>query len=289
MKTDFSYLPAHKQRELDCIVATIKEMAPAEMIILFGSYARNDWVEDKYDDEHYRYQSDMDILVIVETKSETAQTNYENEIESQISNNDAIKTPVSVIVHDIEFINRRLRKAQYFFKDITHKDGVLLYDSGKHQLAEPKELLPQERKYLAQEYFDYHFKEADDFKEGVDFYFDKEKLNKAVFLLHQTAERLYTAILLVFTHYKPNTHDLAILRKLTNSLSNDLLDIFPLAGSENIHLFKLLRKAYVDARYKPTYKITKEELQQLIEKVDTLNEIGRRICLQKIDSFIVDE
>ena len=40
------------------------------MIILFGSYARNEWVEEKYDEEHYKYQSDFDILVIVETKSE---------------------------------------------------------------------------------------------------------------------------------------------------------------------------------------------------------------------------
>ena len=68
----------------------------------------------------------------------------------------AIKTPVSVIVHDIDFINRCLNKAQYFFTDIK-KEGILLYNSGKYQLDEPKELSPEERRKLANEDFNYYF------------------------------------------------------------------------------------------------------------------------------------
>jgi len=194
MKIDLSYLPDDKQAELTEVVAIINAIVPAQMIILFGSYARNDWVEEKYDADHYRYQSDFDILVIVETKSEFAQSKFERDIEDRIDQTDSIKTPVSIIVHDIVFINRRLSKAQYFFTDIK-KEGILLYDSGKHQLSEIKELLPAERKKLAQEDFDYYFREADDFKELVDFSMEKQKLNKAAFLLHQVTERLYTAIL----------------------------------------------------------------------------------------------
>jgi len=210
MKIDINYLPETKQDELHRIATIIRDSKMAEMIILFGSYARGDWVEDMYDSEHYRYQSDMDILVIVETKSDSAQSKLELDIETKIDQDEQIKTPVSIIVHDIEFVNRRLRKAQYFFSDIK-KEGVLLFDSKKHSLQEAKELLPEERKKLAQDDFDYYFEKANDFKELVDICLGKGKLNNAAFLLHQTAERLYTAILLVFTHYKPNTHDLAIL------------------------------------------------------------------------------
>jgi len=285
MRTDLSYLPAHKQSEINRIVEIICAIAVVEKIILFGSYARNDWVEDKYDEEHYRYQSDIDILVIVETRSESTQAKLEQEIDHQVDGDDHIATPLSVIVHDLEFVNRRLSRAQYFFTDIK-KEGILLYDSERHQLKEARELLPEERKKLAQAEFDYYFNEADEFKEIVDFCLSKERLNKAAFLLHQTAERLYTAILLVFTRYKPNTHDLAILKKLVNSLNNELLGIFPSDTPENTHLFKLLRKAYVDARYKPSYKISKEELQQLIERVENLRKIGQAICLKKIESFV---
>jgi uncharacterized protein len=44
MKTDLNYLPADKQAELEKVVITITLIVPVEMIILFGSYARNDWV-----------------------------------------------------------------------------------------------------------------------------------------------------------------------------------------------------------------------------------------------------
>ena len=284
MKTDLNYLPADKQIELSNIVSIIKETVPAKMIILFGSYARNDWVEEKYDADYYRYQSDFDILVIVDTKSEFVQSKFERDIEDKVELTDGIKTPVSIIVHDIDFINRRLNKAQYFFTDIK-KEGILLYNSAQYQLSEAKGLLPEERRKLAQEDFDYYFKEADDFKEGFEFYLGKEKLTKAAFLLHQVTERLYTAILLVFSRYKPNTHDLAILRKLTNSVDNRLVKIFPLDNLYNKRLFKLLRKAYVDARYKRSYTITREELLQLAQQVEELKETGKLLCSDKISSF----
>ncbi len=284
MKKDLSYLPADKQSELLNIVDLIKEAVPAEMIILFGSYARNDWVEDKYDEEHYRYQSDFDVLVIVETKSEAMQGKFEREIEDALEKNQVIKTPVSVIAHDIDFVNKRLSKAQYFFADIK-KEGFLLYDSGKFQLKEARELLPAERKKLAEEDFNYWFNNAKEFWIGFQYDFQRGSYNKAAFELHQAVERFYSGILLVFTRYKPNTHDLAILRKLANSVDSRLLHVFPLDDLENKRLFKLLRKAYVDARYKPSYTITAEELQQLLNQVEELKEVGKNICIEKINSY----
>lgn len=284
MKTDLNYLPADKQAELSNIVSLIKEIVPAEMIILFGSYARNNWVEDKYNEEHYRYQSDFDVLVIVETKSEAAQGRFEREVEEKIEKAEDIKTPVSVIVHDIDFVNRRLSKAQYFFTDIK-KEGILLYGSGRFHLKEARELSPAERKKLAEEDFNYWFGNANKFFETSLFNFDKEYYPHAAFELHQATERLYSGILLVFTRYKPNTHDLAILKKLANSVDGRLLHLLPLDNLDNKHLFKLLRKAYVDARYKSSYVITKEELSQLYKQVKELKRIGELICYEKINSF----
>ena len=64
MKQDITHLPERKQQELKTITQIICDIAKPEMVILFGSYARDDWVEDKYDKTHYRYQSDFDILVL---------------------------------------------------------------------------------------------------------------------------------------------------------------------------------------------------------------------------------
>jgi predicted nucleotidyltransferase/HEPN domain-containing protein len=285
MKTGLHDLPQHKEAEILEIISLIREVVPAEMIILFGSYARGDWVEEKYDDEHYRYQSDYDILILVETKSEITQGKFEQDIEEKIEQNDTIKTPVSVIIHDIDFINRRLHKGQYFFADIK-KEGILLYDSGKYELSAPKELKGEERKKLALEDFEYWFTNADEFLINFNTAFERGSYALAAFLLHQVTERLYSGILLVFTRYKPNTHDLIILRKLTNSVDSRLVKAFPFETAESRRLFKLLRKAYVDARYKPTYRITKDELKILSNQVEQLKAIGKLICDEKINSFV---
>jgi HEPN domain-containing protein len=178
-----------------------------------------------------------------------------------------------------------LKKAQYFFTDIK-KEGVVLYDSGNFQLKEARELLPAERKKLAQEDFSYWFHKAEKLMAGFQFYLDTNDYNEAAFLLHQATERLYSGILLVFTRYKPNTHDLNKLRDLTNAQDSRFIRIFPLSTSEEIKLFELLCKSYVDARYKPSYVITKNELDKLMKEVKKLKELAETLCQERIESYV---
>lgn len=42
MKSNLNYLSQNKQAELSILVSAINEITHCEMIILFGSYARND-------------------------------------------------------------------------------------------------------------------------------------------------------------------------------------------------------------------------------------------------------
>ena len=69
MKTNFDHLPENKQEKPKYAVEIILEQVNAEMIILFGGYARGDWLEDPTQDGyHYIYHSDFDIFVLVEDK-----------------------------------------------------------------------------------------------------------------------------------------------------------------------------------------------------------------------------
>jgi len=49
----------------------------------------------------------------------------------------------SVIVEGIERLNNALDRGDYFYVDIQ-KEGVLLFDSGRHALAEPGPVDPAE-------------------------------------------------------------------------------------------------------------------------------------------------
>jgi HEPN domain-containing protein/predicted nucleotidyltransferase len=285
MKTSLEHLPEQKRQELQRTVEIIREEVNPDMLILFGSYARGDWVED-LDPEtlHYRYQSDFDLLVITETPRQASKIEQNTHLNQRLMKT-IHRTPVSLIAENIEFVNRRLRKAQYFYIDIK-REGILLYDSEKLELAEPRELNIQERKKLAEEDFEYWFSSAKDFFDTYNFNLNRQKYNLAAFELHQVTERLYSTILLVFTRYKPSTHDLEKLNQRVASIEPKILTVFPQGTEEEKARFKLLRKAYVDARYKPSYIITQQELEWLAERVQHLLELTERFCKEKIDSFM---
>lgn len=283
MRDSLEHLPETTQRELAVATEIILESAHPEMIILFGSYARGNWVAEKAADGiYYQYQSDLDLLVITGSESQAAKLETSTRLEKQLSQR--IKTPVSLIAHDIQFLNRRLKKGQYFFTDIQ-REGIALYDSGQYQLEEPRQLQPRERRLLAQDDFDYWYGKALKLKKGFDLYMDEGDYAEAIFLLHQIAERLLGAVLLVFTRYKPSTHDLSKLLKRVSSVEPEFLQVFPAGSEEQKQCFKLLRSAYVDARYKPSFSISGEQLEWLAQRVELLRQMTERHCQEKIESF----
>ena len=135
MKRSLAHLPKHKQQELIEITSITKVNPGVEMVILFGSYARGDWVEDIYTEGHitYEYKSDFDILVIVKNRQYARRIITWDKMESAIHNSRTIKTWATVIVHDIAEVNKALLRRQIFFTDIK-KEGVLLYDSKRYKL-----------------------------------------------------------------------------------------------------------------------------------------------------------
>lgn len=282
MKISLSHLPEGKQQDLHRVTQLIVETVSPEKIILFGSYATGTWVEDRYTEGHitYEYISDYDILVV--TKAGEKKKDYE--ITDQIENRLRFRTPVNVITHDIEYVNKQLEEGQYFFTDIV-KEGVMLYDAGNISLEHRRELNLVEIKQKAERDFKKWFDSANEFLIDAQNAFNRNSHKKAAFELHQAAERLYNAVILVYTGYKPKTHNLDKLRGLTKRFSKVLFNVFPQNTIEEKYLFTLLQKGYIDARYNDNYFITKDELNTLIEKVKDLQNTTARICEDKILSI----
>lgn len=120
------------------------------MIILFGSYARGDWVEDYQ--EKYEYVSDFDILIVTKDKNSAKQVKKSRELDKELMNNEEI-TRTSIIYHSIGFVNDKIERNYYFFVDIL-KEGIMLYDSGNYNLSEPKNLNAAQRVEKSTEEFE---------------------------------------------------------------------------------------------------------------------------------------
>jgi predicted nucleotidyltransferase/HEPN domain-containing protein len=279
MKTSLDHLPETKRAQLRDIVSIFREGAPIEMLILFGSHARGDWVEDP----ETKYESDFDVLAVVESEELAADVSLWHEMERR-AREVAGKTPVTLIVHGVKFLNHEIRIGQYFFADVVN-EGVLLYDSRRFALARPKALNARERLALAERNFRNWFDSASEFWRGCRYYASRDLLKHAAFLLHQATERYYHAALLVFTGYKQRTHDIEALGKLAGEQHALLFDVLPKTEPEDKRLFDLLKKAYIDARYSMSYRVTADELAILQERVLLLGERVRAACFEKMATF----
>ena len=281
MKIDLSHLPQVKQEELSTVCEIILSKAPAEMIVLFGSYARGEWVEDYQ--ENHEYVSDYDILVITADRKTAKRNKKWRDLEAQLRDHEEI-TKTNIIHHSIGFVNDRIEKQNYFFLDILN-EGIFLYNSGNCELSKPKELSPTERQAKAQEEFDHWFESASGFLKMYSAALNEEELKIAIFQLHQAVERYYAAVLLVFTDYKPRTHDIEDMGQQAAKQHSDFLQVFPQSTDEEKRLFELLKKSYIEARYSKSFTVEKSELDYLSERVQLLRELTERICKEKIEEL----
>ncbi|HEX9931470.1 MAG TPA: HEPN domain-containing protein [Allosphingosinicella sp.] len=292
MKTDLDHLPDRKRRELERVVAILFEefedalagrKAPHRKqgrilkVILFGSYARGDWVEDPVGG----YFSDYDLLVIVnhDELADVAEywTAAEDHLVREVTVTKRLQTPANFIVHSLADVNRQLKHGRYFFSEIV-RDGIALYEAPDHPLAHGEALSPDTARAEAQGYFNKWFPSADAFKDMAGHAASSGNLNEAAFVLHQATERLYHCFLLVRTLYSPKSHKLNFLRSLCEQHEPRLIDAWPRDTKFAQRCFELLRRAYVDARYSPHYKITPEELDWLIDRVEHLQRLVRQLC-----------
>ena len=276
MKRSLDHLPASKQEQLDAIVRIIRDAVDVEMIILFGSHARGDWVDDPVGG----YFSDYDILAIVRDETTVDDHNLWSTVENKAGNLRG-RNQANIIVHDIKDVNYQLEQGFYFFTDVK-KEGIILHDSGHHTLAEAKPKTVEQRLLYAQECFDYHFTRASRFFSVSVELIQRDWNNDAAFLLHQATEAYYKCALLVVTSYRPKQHNIETLGKQCVNLNPAFRDIFPRQNPPAKRRFKLLKKAYVDARYNMHYRISRADLEELARNVAVLHERTEAVCKEHI-------
>jgi predicted nucleotidyltransferase/HEPN domain-containing protein len=287
MKKSLSHLPKQKQAELELIKDIILDkIADVRMIVLFGSYARGSWVEDIHTEGHttHVYKSDFDILVATKSKKTAEDSDAHDRVEKAIEATKQVRTPYSIIYHTFSYVRQMITEGHYFFTDIK-KEGIQLHKTSKHSLGKIKILTPQQRKQIAEEHFKQWFKSAKAFYNSSQRNVKVREYKLAAFELHQATERFYGAVTLVFINYRFRLHDIQALDKKAVSYNPEFAEVFPRDTAEQRAAFTLLKKAYVDARYKKDYKITKKQLEYLAQRVKILQRLTKKICTEKIDSF----
>lgn len=288
MKKSISHLPRRKQEDLYFLVSKVRERLPqAEMIILYGSYATGKYVE--YDERiefgiPTSFMSDYDILVVTSGVLNKKASHTLDNIDDLYYKDPETQTPVQFINEDIKAFNKQLEEGRYFYTQLK-QEGIILYNSGKFKLARRRKLKFKEIQQQALEYFNDKFTRANDFLEQTLFAYEKGKYVMASFQLHQASENYYHAIRLSFTLRSNKQHNLAKLSSSVKHYSENLAKVFPQHTAEEKRLFTLLKDAYVEARYNSKFLVTKEDIDNLLPKVELLRDIAMSICKKKIEEY----
>ncbi|MBX9616257.1 MAG: HEPN domain-containing protein [Caulobacteraceae bacterium] len=292
MKKSLDHLPLRKQAELRQVVETVRGAFEEAIstrraarlkdgkilkVILYGSYARGDWVHDPVG----RYFSDFDLLIVVDHEDLTDGEFWHEAENRTMPVGPDIRTPVSLIVHSLDDVNEQLDRGRYFFADIV-REGVLLYDTPSARLHKPADLKARVALEEAERHYEKWMASASDFAEVAAFCVGQQKNNLAAFNLHQTSEHLYHCVLLVTTLYSGKAHNLAFLRKKAEAIDPRLAEAWPRETKFQRRCFELLREAYVKARYSEHYKISGDELAWLSERVNVLRTLAEDVCKARL-------
>jgi len=295
VRSDVDHLPPVQQGELDRVKQTLmgefaeaiahanqpwKKNGRILKIILFGSYARTDWV----DEPENGYQSDFDLLVIVSHPDLTDVADYWYVAEDKIMHDSAIARPVNVIVHTLDEVNQALSRGEYFWIDIA-RDGIVLYELPGSALATPKPLTAADAYEMASAYFLDWLSKIDTALEGAAFYLGKGHNKDAAFTLHQATERAYICFLLVRTLYFPRSHNIKFLRSLAEDSDHRLIEVWPRATRIDRRRFELLKRAYVEARYSASYEISNDDLDALSRSVQSLRDIVETVSRERLETL----
>ena len=253
MKSSINFLPAEKRRDLHQLVEIIRnEIKDCVMIILYGSYARDMYVDcDRRRDYGVTtfFMSDYDILIVTRRRLGLKEYDVYARITERFFENKQSEfyTRPQFINESISRLNKNLELGQYFYHEIK-KQGIMLYSSQEFKLARCRKLNYAEIAQIARDYFSEKFQFASDFLLGARYYAGLQKYKMASFHLHQAAENYLRTIPLVYILYGYKDHALEILMDRCKTHTLQLVSVFPRNTEEERRLFYVaLTRAKVSA------------------------------------------
>lgn len=291
MKNSINFLPERKRNDLRELVGLIRdEVRDVVMIILYGSYAKNTYVEcDERRDFGVKtyYTSDYDLLVVTKKRLGVREGTVATRVNARFMDgrDNEFQTRPQLINESVSKLNDALSEGRYFYVEILAQ-GIMLYDSEEYRLATPRELDYAEIKEMAETYYKDKYSDAEDFLFHAKIAQERRTYQMCSFMLHQATENFIKTIPLVYVLYGYKEHDLEFLIEKCKPYTLDLAKVFPRDTDEEERLFKLLQRAYIEARYnKKNFAVTKADIDVLIPWIELLRDIVEKVCRERIDEY----
>lgn len=182
-----------------------------------------------------------------------------------------ITRSVRLAVESLERLNGALVEGVPHFVTIAEQ-GIALYQMEGLRLKEPRHLPARERAIRGVAEFIRWHERGTGFLAGAAFYRNRGNAPMAALMLHQACEHFYLSVLWSISLHAPRTHALDELREAAEALDPRLCSAWPRDRRFERRAFGCIRRAYVEARYGRSYRISAEELAWAFARLEILQE-----------------
>ncbi len=196
-----------------------------------------------------------------------------NQAQDTIENNCQHFIPVTAIVLSEERFEEWLTEGDTFAHAVYSK-AVLLH--GEKETSYPS-ITTKDKATIQKEnnaVYTAGLNKVEEFLAGADLYRIREQNKMCAFMLHQAAEQALHTILQLKTSLRVVTHNLEKLYRYCCMVCYQLPEIiFGHDKERDKRLFNLLKRAYIDTRYKSDYNINVLDLTELTEMLRNLQKL----------------
>lgn len=302
MRKSIDYLPLAKQADLKRLVKIIREQVrDVVMIILFGDYARNSYVDysPKIESaEPTHFMSDYNLLVVVDNEKENdADEEYDEDkiVTERIPNLFAAgkdswraSTRPDIAVRGIKYLKSEWIKYDFALLD-AKKNGVILYNSHKYKFGRPYKTdyirLVESSLYHFEDFYqtaNQSLLKIIDARIRGPYIPDASELNRiAKACLH---------IVNLFNEWYSDDSDLPwiLARSKINTL--DIYRPFPQDSEEEMRLINILNRADPDSDSpdKDSISLTQEDADTLIARIIMLRDIAKKVSRERIALYMAN-
>jgi HEPN domain-containing protein len=261
---DAAIKPSQKE-QISGLISIIKHKIPTvEAILYLGSQPAA---------EHQLF-----LLVLTTDNEQQTALSLSNTIEESCRK----ITAVTALVHYSSAFIKALNEGNQFFKKALSCPVIYLSGDLLLPVAGPLFHLPNHD--TAVQWERWHG-QGKDFLKGAEYYLRINAYGAALFSMHQCVEYLLVAIIRVVLGYGLNVHNLSKLLSITRMFTNDLFIVFNFEDEQSAALFRMLKDAYIDVRYRDTFDpdITSLDTLYRVTKhfVETVEKVYERHLLSE--------
>ncbi len=256
-----------KPKELEGLVKKLTKLFMVDFIFL------NSYVADSIESH--------ELLILISNKYAKAP----NELKPKMDLIFAAHGAFSYRLFQVHQVKEAIDKGNlFFYMACTHSRQVYAKPETHIHLKPTRISLEQ---VLQKTSFDFqqNMEKAQAFKEGADFYFEKENYAQATFMLQQCMEMIFRAVELLLMGKDKKTHSIRAHQKYIGKHVPVLSVIFPENDSTEATLLDTLDEAYLAVRYAHTYLISPDLMNLFFKRTADVHNIALKIHQNLIAAY----